>query len=258
MFLIRKSLKSKARFLISTSKYFSFKKNKFFYINLKNNSGRNNLGYITTRHRRKLKKNVFFSINYTRNYIFKRVVTTEICFWKKKKPFLLLVKNRYNSISYFIAPHGIFLNEMLRTVFLTLKLYYTKKLGNLISLKLLRVGNCIFNLLTLEFKFFKIAIASGTFFKILYRSHCKNFFILRLPSGKKKKFLINSFGVLGKNSNKFFKKHVVGLAGISFHHGKRPSVRGVAMNPVDHPHGGRAKTNKPEKSPWGWIAKHSK
>jgi ribosomal protein L2 len=30
------------------------------------------------------------------------------------------------------------------------------------------------------------------------------------------------------------------------------------MNPVDHPHGGRAKTNKPEKSPWGWIAKHSK
>ena len=258
MFLIKKSLKSKARFLIDTSRFFSFKKKNFFFFYLKSSSGRNNLGYITTRHKRKIKKNKFFSINYSRNYIFKRVVTIEIFFWKKKKPFLLLVKNRFNSLSYFIAPHGIFLNEMLRTVFLTLKLYYTKKLGNLISLKLLRVGNCIFNLLTFNFKFIKIAIASGTFFKILYRSHCKNFFFLKLPSGKKKKFLINSFGVLGKNSNKFFKKHVVGLAGISFHSGKRSSVRGVAMNPVDHPHGGRAKTNKPEKSPWGWIAKHSK
>jgi large subunit ribosomal protein L2 len=35
------------------------------------------------------------------------------------------------------------------------------------------------------------------------------------------------------------------------------TVRGVAMNPIDHPHGGRTKTNKPEVSPWGWVTKHS-
>jgi large subunit ribosomal protein L2 len=37
-----------------------------------------------------------------------------------------------------------------------------------------------------------------------------------------------------------------------------PSVRGVAQNPVDHPNGGRTKTNKPERSPWGWVAKKGK
>ena len=40
--------------------------------------------------------------------------------------------------------------------------------------------------------------------------------------------------------------------------GRKPKVRGVAKNPVDSPHGGRTKTNKPEVSPWGWVAKHSK
>ena len=38
----------------------------------------------------------------------------------------------------------------------------------------------------------------------------------------------------------------------------KPVVRGVAMNPVDHPHGGRTKTNQPEVSKWGWVAKHSR
>jgi large subunit ribosomal protein L2 len=96
---------------------------------------------------------------------------------------------------------------------------------------------------------YKICLAGGTYFKILYKSFCGNFFVLKIPSGKQIKVLLNCFAVLGKNSNKNIKKEMVGLAGISFFRGKRPSVRGVAMNPVDHPNGGRTKTNKPEKSP---------
>jgi len=50
----------------------------------------------------------------------------------------------------------------------------------------------------------------------------------------------------------------LGKAGINFILGKKPKVRGVARNPVDHPHGGRTKTNQPEVSIWGWIAKKNK
>lgn len=47
----------------------------------------------------------------------------------------------------------------------------------------------------------------------------------------------------------------MGKAGINRNFGIRPTVRGVAMNPVDHPHGGRTKTNSPELTPWNKIAK---
>jgi large subunit ribosomal protein L2 len=73
--------------------------------------------------------------------------------------------------------------------------------------------------------------------------------VLQLPSGLEKKVSTNFFGILGRLSNVFHKKERVGSAGLSHHLGVRPSVRGIAMNPVDHPHGGRTNTNKPEVSP---------
>ncbi len=258
MFLIKKSNKSNGRLYRATSRFFSFKKLKLFTYFLKKNAGRNNTGQITVRHKKKLKKNLGISVNYSRNNIKKNVVIIESCFWKKKKPFLILVKNRYNSLSYFVAPHGIFLKKIIKTVFFNFRIHLLKKIGNLFRLGLLKQSNCIFNLLSAQYKLYKICLAGGTYFKILYKSFCGNFFVLKIPSGKQIKVLLNCFAVLGKNSNKNIKKEMVGLAGISFFRGKRPSVRGVAMNPVDHPNGGRTKTNKPEKSPWGWVAKKKK
>ena len=55
-----------------------------------------------------------------------------------------------------------------------------------------------------------------------------------------------------------FKFSYFGKAGVNILKGKKPKVRGVARNPVDHPHGGRTKTNQPEVSIWGWIAKRNK
>jgi large subunit ribosomal protein L2 len=63
---------------------------------------------------------------------------------------------------------------------------------------------------------------------------------------------------LGRNSNIWRFKEIVGKAGRNINRGFKSSVRGVAMNPVDHPHGGRTKTNSPEKTPWGKIAKFKK
>jgi len=79
-----------------------------------------------------------------------------------------------------------------------------------------------------------------------------------LPSGKNKIVSTYSRATLGRISNERNNSLVWGKAGNKFKQGFKSSVRGVAMNPVDHPHGGRTKTNHPEKSPWGWVTKFSK
>ena len=78
---------------------------------------------------------------------------------------------------------------------------------------------------------------------------------IRLPSGKIKNFLITSFVTLGLVSNLNHSSTVLGKAGKNRKLGKRPKVRGVAMNPVDHPHGGRTNGGRPSVSPWGKLTK---
>lgn len=82
-------------------------------------------------------------------------------------------------------------------------------------------------------------------------------FILIMPSKKKKYFYWFNECFIGRNANVSSKYLVLGSYKNNFLLKKKQTVRGVAMNPVDHPHGGRTKTNKPEVSPWGWIAKKS-
>ena len=67
----------------------------------------------------------------------------------------------------------------------------------------------------------------------------------------------NAWACVGEVSNEENWLVNIGKAGRSRWLGIRPTVRGTAMNPVDHPHGGRTKTNKPEVSPWGWVTKYS-
>ncbi len=74
-------------------------------------------------------------------------------------------------------------------------------------------------------------------------------FIASMPSGELTKLPINLRVFIGRNSNTLHKKELLGSAGYTRRLGFRPTVRGVAMNPVDHPHGGRTKTSQPEVSP---------
>lgn len=78
---------------------------------------------------------------------------------------------------------------------------------------------------------------------------------IKLPSGKTKLFKNNSIASIGSISNNQHKLQVLGTAGKNRHLGKRPSVRGIAMNPVDHPHGGRTNGGKPSVTPWGLPTK---
>jgi large subunit ribosomal protein L2 len=95
----------------------------------------------------------------------------------------------------------------------------------------------------------KYARSAGTFCKLISINLEKNFAKVVLPTGKIKIISIYCLVSLGRASNIFYKNQFISKAGYNRNLGIRPSVRGVAMNPVDHPHGGRTKTNSPEVTP---------
>ena len=74
---------------------------------------------------------------------------------------------------------------------------------------------------------------------------------MRLPSGRIKSISDKCFGTIGTISNSQHSLIFLGKAGRSRLLGTRPTVRGVAMNPVDHPHGGRTNGGRPSVTPWG-------
>ncbi len=265
MFFIKKSKKSKARFFVDTSRYFSYKKHSFFTFYYGKNHSRNNTGKISMSCKRRKFKNLDVVINYARTEMSIKNTVMKVSFWKKKKPYVMLVKSKYNSLSYYIAPELFFVGKIIRNLPLEKETYINnyrtfelRKLGYLVLLSILKTNDKIFNLLSSLKILYKIALSAGTYFKILYKSYCNTFYVILAPSGLEIKVSVNSIAVLGKNSNSKNYKKVIGSAGINFFNGVNPRVRGVAMNPVDHPNGGRTKTPKPEKSPWGWVAKLKK
>lgn len=139
----------------------------------------------------------------------------------------LIIKNvtyRGSQISLESAPFGLFLNT---------------------------IGNNFNNKWT-------FAKSSGCFITKLKAKKTVKLILTELPSSKKYLFLRNTRGFIGKCANFFNNKFIEGKWGFSLHMRKHINVRGVAMNPVDHPNGGRTKAKQPEKSPWGWIAKSKK
>lgn len=172
-----------------------------------------------------------------------------------KKPYAALIKYLCGSISYIISPVGLKVGCVIRSFFINLEKRDFRHVGNIIFLKLLKQNDIIYSYYTINKVRAFYARSAGTFCKLRYRTHSKDFFIVSMPSGELTKLSANLRVFIGRNSNILHKKEVLGSAGYTRKLGFRPTVRGVAMNPVDHPHGGRTKTSQPEVSPWGWIAK---
>jgi large subunit ribosomal protein L2 len=121
------------------------------------------------------------------------------------------------------------------------------KLGNRTMLKNVPTGS-IMHSLSLD-NHTKIARSAGLFFQIIQKTSntCK----VRLPSGLIKEVSNKSFGTLGSVSNSQHNLISISKAGRNRWLGIRPSVRGIAMNPVDHPHGGRTNGGMAPVTPWG-------
>lgn len=163
--------------------------------------------------------------------------------------YIALIKYANGSLSFIFLPNGLLLGHFVNTQIYLYRLYKSIILGRCIPLKFLKKFSLIFNV-SLRYKnSSSIATASGTFCRLIKHYSDLNLSKIKLPSGKKYIISSNCFVVLGRNSNLNKKKSVLGGAKFNVLNGKKPCVRGVAMNPVDHPHGGRTKTNSPEVSP---------
>lgn len=93
------------------------------------------------------------------------------------------------------------------------------------------------------------ARAAGTSSRLLYVTNCKQFAVLSLPSGLERRVRAGATARLGGLSLEGHRSESLGSAGRSIRSGRRPSVRGIARNPVDHPNGGRSNSPCPSRSP---------
>lgn len=234
---------------------FIFFKHLYFKYFFKKKNGINNKGQITVRYKSSKKKKLNILYDNSKNYFNSLNVLLNILKFKNNKPFLGLFKFFNGSFFYSFIQHGNFVGQMFQTNYLPIKFQINLLPGLRVPLKFLKSDYifCFININKKKFKFY--CSAAGTFSKIIEQKFDYNITKIILSTGKLKFINNNNFVTLGRNSNIYNFFQIKSNAKSLYYFNKKSKVRGVAMNPVDHPHGGRTKTNKPECSPWGWITK---
>lgn len=170
----------------------------------------------------------------------------------------LSVTIQYSTGSIVVNPHihGTKIGQFISSSILPYKFWSSFKTNSVVLLRFLIKFAIVSNLVVVGS--LKYATAAGTFCQVLESFIEYNLVKVTLPSKQVKVFSGWCFCILGRNSNTVNRFLRPGKAGVLRYFAKKPKVRGVARNPVDHPHGGRTKTNQPEVSIWGWIAKRNK
>ncbi|RDX42940.1 mitochondrial ribosomal protein subunit L2 [Polyporus arcularius HHB13444] len=134
----------------------------------------------------------------------------------------------------------------------------TIKPGNVVPLRLIPPGTIIHNIALNPQGRAVLVRSAGTFGQVVVHEDSGRYSHVRLQSGEVRKVLQDCVATIGKVSNPLWKNRNLGKAGRSRWLGRRPRVRGMAMNRCDHPHGGgrgKSKGNKQPRSVWGWVAK---
>jgi large subunit ribosomal protein L2 len=215
---------------------------------LPKNSGRNNQGRITTRHQGGRQKRFLREIDFRREKreIKGKVVSVE--YDPNRSANIALIVYPDGDKRYILAPKGLKLGT---TISAGPKAEL--KPGNALPLKRIPLGMPIHNLELRPGKGGQMVRGAGT--AALVQSREEGMVIVKLPSGEIRKINDQCYATLGQIGNIHVKDVSLGKAGRKRHRGIRPSVRGVAMHPGAHPHGGgegRSGIGMPSpKSPWG-------
>lgn len=168
--------------------------------------------------------------------------------------FISLVLSKNGIFCYLIAPqnmieNNIFYNNNIPEINLErLTFGYINKLRNM------PIGTLLYNIELYPKNGGKLARAAGTF-AVLLKKNMKKYCVIKLRSGEKRLIseeCIGSLGIVSNIENRFI---ILGKAGRQRWYGKKSKVRGVAMNPVDHPHGGNTPGGKIWTTPWKRITK---
>jgi len=213
--------------------------------------GRNNLGRITSRSRGVGHKNKYRLIDFYRKKDDIKAKVERIEYDPNRSGYVALIKYENGSMDYILAPNQIKVGDEIIS-----GNNKEIKIGNCMPLKDIPAGTNIHNIELAPNGGGKLARSAGSSAQISGTD--ENYSIIKLTSGEIRKILNTARATIGSVSNSDHQNIKIGKAGRNRWKGKRPSVRGVAMNPVDHPHGGgEGKTSggRSPVSPWGQSAK---
>ena len=220
---------------------------------LRKKGGRNNLGRITSRRRGGGHRRRYRIIDFKRNKFDMQGEVLSIEYDPNRSSRIALVKYEDDEKRYIIAPQGL---KVGNKIISSKESEIPYKTGNCTVLKNIPDGISVHNIELKPGKGAQMARSAGTYARIMAKEN--NMITLKLPSGEIRMVMdscLATVGVVGNTSHENIK---IGKAGRSRWLGKRPKVRGVAMNPVDHPHGGgegRTSGGRHPVSPWGTPAK---
>ena len=213
--------------------------------------GRNNLGRITSRSRGAGNKNKYRMIDFYRKKDDLKAKVERIEYDPNRSAHVALVKYEDEVYNYILAPSKIKIGEQIVS-----GRNKEIKIGNCMPLSDIPAGTNIHNIELFPNSGGKLVRSAGSSAQI--SGIDENYCIIKLVSGEIRKIISTARATIGSVSNSDHQNIKIGKAGRNRWKGKRPSVRGVAMNPVDHPHGGgEGKTSggRSPVSPWGQSAK---
>ena len=218
---------------------------------IRKSGGRNNYGHVSMRWIGGGHKQRYRVVDFRRDKDGIPATVASIEYDPNRSARIALLHYRDGEKRYIVAPDGIKVGEMVQSGGEA-----EIKLGNCMALKQIPVGTNVHNVELYPGRRSRIARSAGAFCQLMAKEG--DYAQLRLPSGEVRKFHINCRAVIGQVGNLDHENKQLGKAGRSRWLGRLPSVRGVAMNPVDHPMGGgEGKTSggRHPCSPWGKITK---
>ena len=214
-------------------------------------SGRNNSGRITTRHKGGGHKRLYRVIDFKRSKFDIEAIVKRIEYDPNRSANIALVEYKDGELSYIIAPKGIKeKNKIISSSKAAIKP------GNCLPLSEIPQGTEVHCIEMKPGKGAQLIRSAGTTARIVAKEG--RYATLRLSSGEMRKILLTCRASIGVISNEQHNLRSLGKAGAKRWRGVRPTVRGVAMNPVDHPHGGgEGKTSggRNPVTPWGMPTK---
>ncbi|MBQ7150825.1 MAG: 50S ribosomal protein L2 [Synergistaceae bacterium] len=220
-------------------------------VHLRKHGGRNNTGRITMRHIGGGHRRAYRIIDFKREKIGipGRVATVE--YDPNRNARIALINYVDGEKRYIIMPKGLNVGD---TIYSGPESDITT--GNALKLKDIPVGTFIHNIELQPGNGAKLVRAAGTSAQLMSKEG--KYAYIRMPSGELRLILLECMATVGQVGNEDYDNISWGKAGKTRWKGRRPSVRGMVMNPVDHPMGGgegKSKSNKHPVSPWGTPAK---
>jgi large subunit ribosomal protein L2 len=221
---------------------------------LRSKGGRNNYGRITVRWRGGGHKRTYRIIDFRRRKFDMSATVERLEYDPNRTAFIALIRYEDGEQAYILAPQRLQAGDKVVSGERT-----DIKPGNAMQLKNVPVGTIVHNVELKPGRGGQMARAAGTYVQLVGRD--AGLALLRMASGEVRMVRTECMATIGAVSNPDQQNVSIGKAGRNRWLGKKPSVRGVAMNPVDHPHGGgegRTSGGRHPVTPWGKSTKGKK